>query len=104
MPQRSVPTAEQLKRAALDGDLLTAIALAFSDIYVLQALLNAGQAVICLREQAEVVRGHTDPTSVAILIAHLKAEATLDRCAEAAHLVLKSMWEREQKRTMARYN
>lgn len=104
MSDRPVPTAEQLKRAALGGDLGTMLALATSDVIVIHTLVNASQAVLALREQVAQLDGSQDATNIAILEAHAAAESLIERCAQAAHLVLKDMYNAEQRRNAARYN
>lgn len=90
MERPTVPTAEQLKDAALAPSLATIMHLASSEVPVVQTLVNVGESVRTLRKQAEVLRklGTTDKASVAILEAHAASEVLLDRCAEAAYLVL----------------
>jgi hypothetical protein len=104
MTKRPVPTAEQLRLAATGDDLDSVLAMAMSEVVVLEALANAGQAVYALRIQVEALGDSQDEISVAIRKAHLTAERLLTRLAEASHLVIKNIVEREARAKAARYN
>ena len=110
MTKRPVPTAEQLKRAALRGDFVDVIGFVLSDVIILHALINSGQTAATLREQVNQINRlseserSSNPVAVALLEAHYTAETALDRCAHAAHLVLKRMIEQMEREESARYN
>jgi hypothetical protein len=90
MERPTVPTAEQLKGVAVGDNLAVILQLAASEVPVIHTLVNVGEATRALRLQAQGLHslGTTDKVSVAILEAHVASEVLLDRCAEAAHLVL----------------
>jgi hypothetical protein len=100
----AVPSADDLKCAALSDDFGTVIHLATSGLAIVQSLSSAGQAARELRDQAEVLKGTQDEAGLAILKAHLAAENLLSQCAEAAHLVIKYLVEREARRDAAKFN
>ena len=106
MAKQAVPTAEQLKLAALSDDFKTVLAMAASDIVILEALAQVGQAVFALRAQVKVLKTveAQDEISMAIFKAWRTAERTLDRLADAAHLVVKDIVERDARARAARYN
>lgn len=106
MSGHAVPTADDLKCAALSDDLGTLVQLATSGLAIVQTLSSAGQAARELREQVAVLHksGSQDEASLAILQAHLTAETLLSQCAEAAHLVVKHLVEREARRDAAKFN
>jgi hypothetical protein len=100
----AVPSADDLKCAALSDDWGMLIHLATSGLAIVQSLAIAGQAARELRGQVEVLQGSQDETSRAIIEAHLAAETLLSQCANAAHLVIKQLVEREKRRNAAKFN
>lgn len=104
MDQWSAPSADEFKLLAIDGDLDSITMLATSGVLIFQTLINAGQAVKSIRIQVEVLQDARDPISLAIREAHEAAEAFLDRCAQAAHMVAKDMFAIQARRSRSKFN
>jgi hypothetical protein len=104
MVQPPVPKADELRRIALAGDIDTILSFLGSEVTVLHALINAGQAVNSLNDQCDRLTKPHDTTDAKIIEARTLAIALLDACAESAHMVLKQIVEKEARREAAKYN
>ena len=106
--QPRLPSAEELKVAATSENIGDLLILSMSDVTIVGALSNVGQAVVALRAQVSRMEideaRRPDDVDIAIIESLATAELLLERMAQAAEMVLKIVADLHDKRNRARYN